>query len=132
MDGKINDYFKETMNFDAVQMIDHVTLESPIEIVNEIASAGWTMEWGPFPLLVEINHQQGYVCDAEGTVDQNTADLLCRKIPVPSSCSSCTPYFYDGAESWQTKGELEKKWHLIIFDYYLSTRFAWKQAIDCW
>ena len=103
MDGKIDDYFKETMNFDAVQMIDYATLESPMEIINEIAEAGWTMEWGLFPLLVEINHQQGYVCDVDGIVDQNTADLLCRKIRVPGKS-----WFYDGADAWQTKGELEE------------------------
>ena len=59
------------MAFDAIGLIEDAYLEVPIgEAVNFV---------GPWPLVVKINGNEGYTCDAEGTVDQHTADLLCQK-----------------------------------------------------
>ena len=58
------------MAFDAIRLIEEAHLEVPDGSVNI---------WGPWPLLVKINGNEGYTCDAEGTVDQHTADLLCQK-----------------------------------------------------
>ena len=58
------------MAFDAIRLIEEAHLEVPAE-------SG--IIWGPWPLLVEINGNEGYTCDAESTVDQHTADLLCQK-----------------------------------------------------
>ena len=61
------------MNFDAIRLITDADLETPWKARS---SGNWA---GPWPLLVEINGNEGYTCDAEGTVDQHTADLLCEK-----------------------------------------------------
>ena len=58
------------MAFDAIRLIEEAKLE---------ALYGAENHWGPWPLLVQINGYEGYTCDAEGTVDQLTADLLCQK-----------------------------------------------------
>ena len=58
------------MAFDAIRLIEEAHLEVPPLSFNF---------WGPWPLLVEINGNEGYTCDAAGTVDQHTADLLCEK-----------------------------------------------------
>ena len=57
------------MAFDAIRLIEDAHLEVPPTVGN-------AQTW---PLLVEINGNEGYTCDAEGTVDQHTADLLCQK-----------------------------------------------------
>ena len=58
------------MAFDAIRLIDEAHLEVP---------PGAPNFWGPWPLLVQINGNEGYTCDAEGTVDKHTADTLCQK-----------------------------------------------------
>ena len=58
------------MAFDAIRLIEEAHLEIPF---------GSSFVVGPWPLLVEINVNEGYTCDAEGTVDSNTANLLCQK-----------------------------------------------------
>merc|ERR1712176_129336 len=63
------EYFKDHMNFDAIRLIEEAHLEIP----------PFGYFWDPWPLLVKINGNEGYTCDAEGTVDQHTADLLCEK-----------------------------------------------------
>ena len=78
----IQEYFKDIMNFDAIRLIDNAFLEGPIGI---IPTEG--------PLVVEINGNEGYTCDTDGTVDQHTADLLCQKAG------------YAGATNFYTKGE---------------------------
>ena len=83
------------MAFDAIGLIEDAYLEVPIgEAVNFV---------GPWPLVVKINGNEGYTCDAEGTVDQHTADLLCQKAG------------YLGAFNWFNRGKpLEKNIRLII------------------
>ena len=77
------EYFKDHMNFDAIQLIEDAYLEVP-----ELHSP-----YSPWPLIVKINGNNGYTCDANGTVDQHTADLLCQKAG-----------FY-GASTWTTQCE---------------------------
>ena len=74
------------MAFDAVKLIDEAHLEVPDD------APFWPPS--PWPLVVEINGNEGYTCDAEGTVDQQTADLLCQKAG------------FDGADvgGWLTQG----------------------------
>ena len=80
----IQEGFKEIMNFDAIRHIDNAYLEfGPI-----IPPPVWEG-----PLIVEINGNEGYACDTDGTVDQHTADLLCQKAG------------YAGALNWFTQGE---------------------------
>ena len=75
------------MSFDAIRLIESAELES----------------WTEGPLIVNINGNEGYTCDAEGTVDQHTADLLCQKAG------------YLGAFNWFNRGKpLEKNIRLII------------------
>ena len=76
-------YFKDHMNFDAIQLIEDAYLEKP---ENDPSN-------GPWPLVVKINGNYGYTCNAEGTVDQHTADLLCQKAD------------FDGASNFQIGGE---------------------------
>ena len=75
-------YFKDIMNFDAIRLIDEAVLEGPFGVI--------PIEG---PLVVEINGNEGYACDTDGTVDQHTADLLCQKAG------------YAGALEWFTQGE---------------------------
>ena len=83
------------MAFDAIRLIEEAHLEVPDGSVNI---------WGPWPLLVKINGNEGYTCDAEGTVDQNTADLLCQKAGN-----------YVGASAWFNRGKpLENDIRLIL------------------
>ena len=84
------------MNFDAIQLIKKAWFDQ-----NLIDKPSLSTINGPYPLLVEINYQYGYVCDAQGSVDQHTADLLCQQIRNPL----ITGMFYSGAVSWETKGE---------------------------
>ena len=68
----LQEYFKDTMNFDAVRLIEDAGFYSPI-----ICFLCPPLLEGP--LVVGINGNEGYVCDTNGTVDQHTADLLCQK-----------------------------------------------------
>ena len=81
-------YFKDIMNFDAIRLIDEAVLEGPFGVI--------PIEG---PLVVEINGNEGYACDTDGTVDQHTADLLCQKAG------------YAGALEWFTQGE---RWTINI------------------
>ena len=78
----LQEYFKDIMNFDAIRLIDYAKLEIPLL---SIYTEG--------PLIVEINGNEGYACDTDGTVDQHTADLLCQKAG------------YAGATNFYTQGE---------------------------
>ena len=84
----LQEYFKDTMNFNAIALIENVSLEAP---------AGTLTPDGPWPVIVEINGNSGYTCDTDGTVDAHTADLLCQKAG------------YAGATSWKTQGERLKQ-----------------------
>ena len=79
----LQEYFKDTMNFDAIRLIDNAQLE--LHNIPPPVLEG--------PLVVEINGNEGYACDTDGTVDQHTADLLCQKAG------------YAGALEWFTQGE---------------------------
>ena len=79
----IQEFFKDIMNFDAIRLIDNAQLELGITIPPPYEG----------PLVVEINGNEGYACDTDGTVDQHTADLLCQKAG------------YAGALEWFTQGE---------------------------
>ena len=81
----LHEYFKDTMNFDAIRLIDNAYLELTTTIIPPSK--------GPGPLIVEINGNVGYACDTDGTVDQHTADLLCQKAG------------YAGATNFFTQGE---------------------------
>ena len=85
------------MNFDAIRLIEEAHLEVPPLDGNFL---------GPWPLLVEINGNEGYTCDAEGTVDQHTADLLCQKAG------------YTGASNWWTKGRPSEKDIRLIIKFF--------------
>ena len=65
----IQEYFKDTMNFDAIWLIDDASLRGLAGPLPPVEGA----------IVVQINGNEGYVCDTEGTVDQHTADLLCQK-----------------------------------------------------
>ena len=80
----IQEGFKEIMNFDAIRLIENAYLEIPPLDPNHV---------GPWPLIVEINGNDGYTCDTYGTVDQHTADLLCQKAG------------FAGATDFYTQGE---------------------------
>ena len=86
------------MNFDAIQLIKKAWFDQ--NLIYQPSAPLPTIS-GPYPLLVEINYHYGYVCDAQGSVDQHTADLLCQQIRVPL----IPGMFYSGAVSWETKGE---------------------------
>ena len=79
----IQEYFKDIMNFDAIRLIDNAQLE--LHNIPPPVLEG--------PLVVEINGNEGYACDTDGTVDQHTADLLCQRAG------------YAGALEWLTQGE---------------------------
>ena len=83
----IQEYFKDIMNFDAIRLIDDAFLEGPILPPVRLLDG---------PLVVEINGNEGYACDTDGTVDQHTADLLCQKAG------------FAGALNWFTQGEHQK------------------------
>ena len=70
------------MAFDAIRLIEEAHLE--------FGPFVWPP--APWPLVVEINGNEGYTCDAEGTIDQHTADLLCQKAG------------WIGALGWSTQG----------------------------
>ena len=89
------------MNFDAIQLIKKAWFDQ--NLIYQPSASLSTIS-GPYPLLVEINYHYGYVCDAQGSVDQHTADLLCQQIRVPL----IPEMFYSGAVSWKTKGELSE------------------------
>ena len=72
----LQDNFRDTMNFDAITLIENAYLET----------GGVILPDGP--LVVEINGYQGYACDTDGTVDQHTADLLCQEAGFPSGANS--------------------------------------------
>lgn len=55
------------MSFDAVKLIEKVSFEIYF---------GLLILEDP---LIEINGNEGHVCDTESTVDHYTADLLCKK-----------------------------------------------------
>ena len=78
------------MSFDAIQLIENAGLELLIQ----------NQDPPPLffdgPLIVEINGNEGYTCDAESTVDKHTADLLCQKAG------------YDGASGWYNRGKSSK------------------------
>ena len=77
------------MAFDAIGLIEDAYLEVPIgEAVNFV---------GPWPLVVKINGNEGYTCDAEGTVDLHTADLLCQKAGFDGVAVG-------GSNGWFTQG----------------------------
>ena len=78
------------MNFDAIQLIKKAWFDQ--NLIYQPSASLSTIS-GPYPLLVEINYHYGYVCDAQGSVDQHTADLLCQKAG------------YAGATNFYTKGE---------------------------
>ena len=80
----LQEYFKDIMNFEAIRLIENVRLEAP---------DGSESPDGPWPVIVEINTVGGYICDADGTVDEHTAHLLCQKAG------------YDGAIRYFTLGE---------------------------
>ena len=79
------------MSFDAIRLTESAHLEISLFIPEG-------------PLVVKINGNEGYTCDAEGTVDQNTADLLCQKAGN-----------YVGASAWFNRGKpLENDIRLIL------------------
>ena len=80
----IQEYFKDIMNFDAIRLIDNAYLGFGTWIIPPPYEG---------PLVVEINGNEGYACDTDGTVDQHTADLLCQRAG------------YAGALEWFTQGE---------------------------
>ena len=90
-DDKLQAYFKDTMNFDAITHIERVVIDE--YLLNPA---------GPWPIIVGINGNEGYACDTDGTVDQHTADLLCIKAGNFTGGSS----LYAGAVTWYTLGEL--------------------------
>ena len=90
-DDKLQAYFKDTMNFDAIANITYAYLDE--YLLNPA---------GPWPIVVEINGNVGYTCDTDGTVDQHTADLLCIKAGNVTGGSS----LYAGAVTWFPLGEL--------------------------
>ena len=65
----IQEYFKDIMNFDAIRLVDNAFLGGLFGPIPPVIGA----------IVVQINGNEGYVCDTEGTVDQHTADLLCQK-----------------------------------------------------
>ena len=83
-DDKLQAYFKDTMNFDAITHIERVAIDE--YLLNPA---------GPWPIIVDITGNEGYACDTDGTVDQHTADLLCIKAGYKT-----------GAVTWYTLGEL--------------------------
>ena len=66
----LQEYFKDTMNFDAVRLIENAYLGGLAGPIPPVEGA----------IVVQINGNEGYVCDTDGTVDQHTADLLCQKV----------------------------------------------------
>ena len=61
------------MNFNAIQRATNVWLEDPIE--------GATTDKGPVMVKINgdnMNYNNGYAMDPNGTVDQHTADLACQ------------------------------------------------------
>ena len=72
----LQEYFKDTMNFDAITLIENAYLEGP-PVIPLLEGA----------LMVNINGNEGYAC---GTVDQHTADLLCQKAGYAGATNSYT------------------------------------------
>ena len=70
--NNLQDYFKDTMNFDAIKLINNARLEIPV---------GYLLGGA---LIVEINGYEGYACDTGRTVDQYTANLLCNTVSYGS------------------------------------------------
>ena len=79
----LQEYFKDTMNFDAIRLIKNVRLEAP---------DGSESPDGPWPVIVEINGNEGYICDIDG-INEHTAHLFCQNAG------------YDGAIRYFTLGE---------------------------
>ena len=79
------EYFKDHMAFDAIKLIEEAYLEKPES----------DPSYGPSPLVVKINGNYGYTCNAEYTVDQHTADLLCQKADFDGASG-----FHNGAEAF--------------------------------
>ena len=77
------------MSFDAIQLIENAGLE----ILPQNGPPPISVEG---PLIVEINGNEGYTCNAESTVDKHTADLLCQKAG------------FDVASNWRNKGKSSK------------------------
>ena len=75
----LQEYFKDTMNFDAITLIENAYLEGP-PVIPLLEGA----------LMVNINGNEGYACDTDGTVDQHTADLLCQKAGYAGATNSYT------------------------------------------
>ena len=95
----LQNYFEDIMNFDAITLIetaDLVGLEGPIPPVEGA-------------LYVNINGNEGYTCDTDGTVDQHTADLLCQKVGAA------------GATNWFTRGERLKTNDMSLKIYKTAT-----------
>ena len=65
-------YFKDTMNVDAIKLINNARLETQL---------GYQLEGA---LIVEINGNEGYACDTGRIVDQYTANLLCNTVSYGS------------------------------------------------
>ena len=97
----LQDYFKDTMNFDAIRLIKNVRLDVPDGTQTHVSQT----PDGPFPVIVEINGNEGYTCDTEGIVDLHTADKLCQKAG------------YDGAIRYFTLGE--RRTEPFIKRYYI-------------
>ena len=101
-DDKLQAYFKGIMNFDAIKHIKRVSIDE--YLVNPA---------GPWPIIVDINGNEGYACDTDGTVDQHTADLLCIKAGNFTGGSS----LYAGAVTWFTQGKLLEIYISLISAY---------------
>ena len=66
----LQEYFEDTMNFNAIALIENVRLEAPADTGTPDS---------PWPVIVEINGNSGYTCDTDDNVDLHTADKLCQK-----------------------------------------------------
>ena len=92
----LQDYFKDTMNFDAIRYIE---IEAYME--------NGFLQLPDGPLVVEINGNKGYVCDTDETVDQHTADLLCQKAGFPLGAYDFhTPWHHVPIEAQYTENNL--------------------------